>query len=203
VSEGGPPLKEPLPALVVGRRLRLELWRGGPHEVAAIQALIERSRPTLSQFLGWALTSLDAAAEAAAQVDIERRWRERRDVGWVIVEDGAARGMLGLHRRGGPDELEIGYWLDDAATGRGLVTEACRMAIDVAFGIEAIDAVEITHDAANARSGAVPARLGFSRVGAITSEPVALLETGIKVRWVIRRSDWVGRGAPSSILSSG
>jgi RimJ/RimL family protein N-acetyltransferase len=202
VSEQAPPLNEPLPALVIGRRLRLELWRGGPDEVAAIQALVERSRPTLSQFLGWAVLPLDAAAEAAVQANIERRWRERRDVGWVIVEDGAARGMLGLHRRGGPDELEIGYWLDDAATGRGLVTEACRMAIDVAFGIDAIEVVEITHDAANVRSGAVPARLGFSRVGAFTSTPAALLETGIKVRWMIRRGDWVGRGAPSSVLSS-
>jgi RimJ/RimL family protein N-acetyltransferase len=196
------PLREPLPALVVGARLRLELWRGGPEAVAAITGLVERSRPTLSQFLPWAVTPLDAQAEAAVQAEIEQRWRERRDVGWVIVEDGAPRGMLGLHRRGGPQELEIGYWLDDSATGKGLVTEACRMAIDVAFGIEGIGVVEIVHDAANRRSGAVPARLGFSRVAAFTSTPAALLESGIKVRWVMRRGEWLARNEPSSVLST-
>ncbi|HUD68651.1 MAG TPA: GNAT family N-acetyltransferase [Acidimicrobiales bacterium] len=199
---GPPPLNEPLPGLVVGARLRLEMWRGEPDAVEAIRALIERSRPTLSQFLGWAVEPLDAAAEAAVQADIERRWREGRDAGWVIVEDGAPRGMLGLHRRGGPDELEIGYWLDDAATGRGLVTEACRMAIDVAFGIEGIDVVEINHDAANLRSGAVPQRLGFSRIAAFTAPPAALLESGIKVRWVVRRGEWLGRHESSSVLST-
>jgi ribosomal-protein-serine acetyltransferase len=202
VSQPGPPLREPLPALVVGRRVRLELWKGGAEEVAAIGALVARSRPTLSRFLGWAATPLDAAAEAAVQADMVRRWRERRDAGWVIVEDGDARGMLGLHRRGGPDELEIGYWLDDAATGRGLVTEACRMAIDVAFSMEEIEVVEILHDARNHRSGAVPARLGFSRIGAFTSPPVAVLESGVKVRWIMRRADWVARGETSSVLST-
>jgi len=197
---GRTPLKEPLPALVIGARLRLELWRADA--VDAISALVERSRPTLSQFLAWALDPLDAESEAAAQADAERRWREGLDAGWVIVEDGAPRGMLGLHRRGGPDELEIGYWLDDAATGRGLMTEACTMATDVAFGIEGIEVVEIVHDAANARSAGVPARLGYSRVAAFTVTPVAPLESGVKVRWIVRRRDWLARSDSSSVLST-
>jgi RimJ/RimL family protein N-acetyltransferase len=197
---GRTPLKEPLPALVIGARLRLELWRADA--VDAIRALIERSRPTLSQFLAWALDPLDAESEAAAQADAERRWREGLDAGWVIVEDSAPRGMLGLHRRGGPDELEIGYWLDDASTGRGLMTEACTMATDVAFGIEGIEVVEIVHDVANARSAGVPARLGYSRVAAFTVTPVAPLESGVKVRWIVRRRDWLARRESSSVLST-
>ena len=197
---GPAPLREPLPALVVGARLRLELWRADA--VETIGALVDRSRLTLSQYLGWAMDPIDAAAEAAVQADLERRWRAGLDVGWVIVEDGASRGMLGLHRRGGPDELEIGYWLDDAATGRGIMTEACAMATDVAFGIEGIGAVEIVHDAANRRSAAVPARLGFSRVAALSSTPVAPLESGIKVRWSVTRRAWLKSHATSSVCST-
>jgi RimJ/RimL family protein N-acetyltransferase len=197
---GPAPLREPLPALVVGARLRLELWRADA--VEAIGALVDRSRPTLSQYLGWAMDPIDAAAEAEVQSDLERRWRAGLDAGWVIVEDGAPRGMLGLHRRGGPDELEIGYWLDDAATGRGIMTEACTMATDVAFGVEGIGAVEIVHDAANRRSAAVPARLGFSRVAAFSSTPVAPLESGVKVRWTVTRRAWLDSHATSSVCST-
>jgi ribosomal-protein-serine acetyltransferase len=194
------PLRAPLPALVVGPRLRLERW--GPDAVEVILDLVERSRPTLGRFLGWAVTPVDAAAERAVQADAERRWRDRLGVSWLVVEDGETRGMLGLHRRGGPHELEIGYWLDDAATGRGLMTEACRMATDVSFGIDGVDVVEIIHDFANSRSGAVPARLGFSRVAAFTSPPIAPHESGIKVRWLARRGDWLSRDATTSVLST-
>ena len=121
--------------------------------------------------------------------------------GWTIVEDGAIRGMLGLHRRGGPDELEIGYWLDDAATGRGLMTEACTMATDVAFAVAGIDVVEIVHDQTNRRSEGVPGRLGYRRVGAFTSTTTARCESGIKVRWSVRRDDWRSSARPSAARS--
>ena len=110
--------------------------------------------------------------------------------------------MIGLHRRGGPDELEIGYWLDDAATGRGLMTEAAAMATDVAFTVDGIDVVEIIHDRANRRSAGVPARLGYRRVAAFTSPPKARSETGIKVRWCVRRDEWLANGRTSSVRSA-
>lgn len=195
-----PPLTERLPSLVVGDRLRFELWRADA--VEEVRALVERSRPTLAQFLPWAMVPVTTEEEAKVQADAEQHWRERLMAGWAIVEDGSIRGMLGLHRRGGPDELEIGYWLDDQATGRGLMTEACAMAIEVAFSIPAIEVIEIIHDRANARSEAVPRRLGFARTAAFTSSPAAPRETGIKVRWCLRRDEWASRSLPPVVRST-
>jgi ribosomal-protein-serine acetyltransferase len=169
--------------------------------IEEVRDLVRRSLPTLSAFLPWASQMPSAEEEAAAQASSEQQWREGRMAGWMVLEDGVIRGMVGLHRRGGPDELEIGYWLDDAATGRGLMTEACTMATDVAFSVEGIDAVEIIHDKANHRSGRVPARLGYRRVAAFTSVAKARCETGIKVRWCMRRDAWLARGRPSSVRS--
>lgn len=194
------PLERPLPRLVVGERLRLEVWRADMIE--EVRALVEHSQATLSAFLPWATEMPSTEEEAAAQASSEQRWREGHMAGWMVLEDGAIRGMLGLHRRGGPDELEIGYWLDDRATGRGLMTEACTMATDVAFGVEGIDVVEIIHDRANRRSQGVPSRLGYRRVGAFTAEAHARCESGIKVRWCVRRDEWLARGRPSSVLST-
>ena len=194
------PLARPLPATVLGARLRLEVWRADQND--AIRRLVARSQPTLAEFLPWAGEPVTEASEAAFQVESERAWRDGTMAGWTIVEDGELRGMVGLHRRGGPDELEIGYWLDDGATGRGLMTEACTMATDVAFGVEGIDAVEITHDRANVRSAAIPARLGYRRVAAFTSTTAARAETGVKVRWRVRRAEWLARGRPTSVLGT-
>jgi ribosomal-protein-serine acetyltransferase len=193
------PLAEPLPRLVVGSRCSLDLWRAD--RVDEVRALVMRSQHALSAFLPWAEGVLSTEEEAGCQASSEQRWREGRMAGWTLVEEGAVRGMVGLHRRGGPDELEIGYWLEDAATGRGLMTEACAMATDLAFGVDGIQSVEIIHDRANHRSAGVPARLGYRRVAAFTAAARARCEEGVKVRWSVQRGDWLARDRHSSILS--
>jgi RimJ/RimL family protein N-acetyltransferase len=62
------------------------------------------------------------------------------------------------------DRMEIGYWLDRAATGRGYATEAARTLVDLALSIPGIDRVEIHCDPRNRASAAVPRRLGFELV---------------------------------------
>ena len=194
------PLPQPLPRLVVGSRISLDVWRAD--RVEEVRALVERSQHTLSAFLPWAESLPSFEDESEAQATSEQRWQEGRMAGWMLLEGDAVRGMVGLHRRGGPDELEIGYWLDDTATGRGLMTEACTMATDVAFAVEGIEFVEIIHDRANRRSEGVPARLGYRRVAAFTSTARARCESGIKVRWSMRRDDWLSRERPSSVRST-
>jgi ribosomal-protein-serine acetyltransferase len=194
------PLPSPLPRTVVGERLRLELWR--TEDLPEVRRLIDRSRPTLSQFLGWAVDPLTSEEEAKVHTDSEERWRAGRSASWVIRLDGAIQGMLGIHRRGGPDELEIGYWLDDEATGRGIMTDACAMVLDVAFGVEHIEIVEIVHDKDNLRSGGVPRRLGFARTAAFSTPVHARCESGVRVRWCMHRSTWRTRHRVSSVVTT-
>lgn len=194
------PLAAPLPRTVVGGRLRLEAWRRD--QVGEVHALVVRSMGSFAAYLPWAHEGITVEEEAAAQVDLERRWQLGTTGGWVIVEDGPILGTIGLHRRGGPDELEIGYLLDDAATGRGVMTEAARMCTDVAFAIPGIEVVEIVHDRSNHRSEGVPRRLGYRRSGSFTSAPQAHGETGVKVRWTAWRGEWLARDEPSSVVSA-
>ncbi len=63
------------------------------------------------------------------------------------------------------DHVELGYWLDAAATGRGLATEATRALLGAAATVPGMGHAEIRCDVGNGRSAAVPQRLGFQLAG--------------------------------------
>jgi RimJ/RimL family protein N-acetyltransferase len=61
------------------------------------------------------------------------------------------------------DRVEIGYWLDAATTGRGLVTEGVRALLAAAAALPGIHLAEIRCHVENLPSNGVPKRLGFER----------------------------------------
>lgn len=81
----------------------------------------------------------------------------------MFTHDGALVGGTGFHVRTDPDRLAIGYWIDQGHEGQGLVTEACAALTWVALETAGADIVDISHAPRNARSAAVPARLGYTR----------------------------------------
>jgi ribosomal-protein-serine acetyltransferase len=79
-----------------------------------------------------------------------------------VWENGKYVGGLGIHhidptRRCG----EVGYWLVKDAEGRGIMTRACGALITHGFGGMKLHRMEIRCDTENARSRAIPKRLGF------------------------------------------
>ena len=60
---------------------------------------------------------------------------------------------------------EIGYWLSERFTGRGIVTRGTAALLDHAFGPLELNRVIIRAATTNARSYAVAVRLGFTKEG--------------------------------------
>lgn len=75
----------------------------------------------------------------------------------------AVMDMLGVN----PTSGEVGYWLHEDARGRGVMSEAIRMAISHAFDPEGLDRRRLVLYAAvsNTASNAVAAAAGFTRYG--------------------------------------
>lgn len=61
--------------------------------------------------------------------------------------------------------VELGYWLDSAQQGKGIVTQACRAMIQHAFEEHQMQKVVISCAIDNPRSRAVAGRLGFIQEG--------------------------------------
>jgi ribosomal-protein-serine acetyltransferase len=155
-----PPLDDP--------RLRLAT----DDDVDELHALIERSRASLAEFMPW------AAASTRETVRDYRRLAERRRVAGeaidcVIEVDGRIAGNIGAHHIDEPNgACELGYWLGDGYTGRGLITRAVRAFLDHAFGTWGMRRVAILAATGNTRSRAIPERLGFTCEGVLREAEV-------------------------------
>ena len=193
-TRGVPETPERPPDLVVTERLRLERLRSS--HAPALFATVTRTWATLHPWLPWAMQPPTFEGQQEFVKTAERTWEDGSDCPYAIVLGAELVGMTGLHRRQGPETLEIGYWLDAAQTGQGLVTEATQALTDVALGggaqpgLTGIDEIVIHCDVDNVASAGVPRRLGFTLVGLREVPPVAPLETGRQQIWRMRRQDW-------------
>lgn len=103
--------------------------------------------------------------EFSAAFDANREWRyglfdpsTAELLGEVSLFPRNTSGRVALDAA---NEIEIGYWLREDATGRGLATEAARAAVDLALTLTDISRLTIRCDERNAPSAAIPRRLGF------------------------------------------
>jgi ribosomal-protein-serine acetyltransferase len=61
----------------------------------------------------------------------------------------------------------IGYWMEAAHQGKGVMTRSCACLLDYLFDEIGLHRVEIRCGTGNAKSCAIPERLGFSREGVL------------------------------------
>lgn len=63
------------------------------------------------------------------------------------------------------DKIEIGYWLVEKMTGRGIATSATRKMVNLAFRNMEMNRIQIRCGVGNEKSSAIPRRLGFTFEG--------------------------------------
>lgn len=78
---------------------------------------------------------------------------------------------------------EIGYWLGQEFSGKGIVTRATRKLIEYAFDELGLNRVEIRCAPGNLKSRAIPEQLGFTQEGVLRQ--VSTIHDGIVVDMVI------------------
>jgi ribosomal-protein-serine acetyltransferase len=138
-----------------------------PRDAEELHVLVVANRAHLSPWMPWAAGQ--GLAETRSFIDLTRR-QIADDAGFqtAIVRDGRIAGMVGFHGVEWTSRTtSIGYWLDAGSQGRGTMTCAVRALVDHAFGVWALNRVEIRAAPENRRSRAIPERLGFTEEGTL------------------------------------
>jgi ribosomal-protein-serine acetyltransferase len=153
--------------------LRHELPQGGhlrlleEADAEELYALTDRNRAHLEPWLPW--VPLTRSPSDTLEFIRATRRQQAADDGaqlGIVDRDGAIAGIAGFHRIDWANRAtSIGYWLAADRQGRGLMTEAVRALVDDAFGSRGLHRIEIAAAVDNARSRAVPERLGFRAEG--------------------------------------
>lgn len=165
-------------------QVTLRRYRAGDLD-AVFQAVAE-SLDHLRPWMPWAANyTRQSAAEFLATS--ERDWADGNEYNYGMFTGGALVGGCSLMARIGPGGLEIGYWVHQAYTRRGLASAASAALVEQAFRLPGVDRLEIVHDELNVASGGVPRKLGFTEVGRRPLDLRPPAGTGVGVVWRLTR----------------
>jgi len=133
-----------------------------------IFAVVDRERARLREWLPW----VDESNSVDDTLDFIRRslqqFASNDGFSAGIWRGGDFGGVVGFHKIDWLNrKVEIGYWIAQAFEGQGIMSRSCRLLIDHAFEEWKLNRVEIHCAPANAKSCAIPVRLGFEFEGTL------------------------------------
>lgn len=178
----------------------LELALPEARDAAELSSVAARTREQLLPWMPWA----DDISLGAQLGFVTGRALPAVRVGdgfeALIVEHGRVSGMAGVHdvrpvERSGA----LGYWLDAARQGEGIVTRCARAIVERCFWSGAcagrpFERLEILAGVDNVRSRAVAERLGFKFEGAVRRDQVVGGRHLDMAVYSQLRSEWAGPG---------
>jgi RimJ/RimL family protein N-acetyltransferase len=170
--------------------LQRQVAADAPLAAQAVAASLDYLVP----WMPWAVPSAASVETQSARMrDADTQWDAGTDFIYLLRQPGGRPGQdpvlgtIGLHRRVGPGSIEIGYWTHVDHAGKGYMTAAARAATEVAFDLGDVRRVEIHTDEANARSAAIPPKLGYRLARVDQRRPQAPGESGRLQIWVRTR----------------
>lgn len=136
-------------------------------DAAELHGLIETNRAYLALWLPWAAgqtldDTLDFIRGTRSQAQDNKGFQA------AIVTEVGIVGVIGYVSVDWANRsTRIGYWLDAAHQGRGIMTAAVRLLVDHALTVWQLNRVEIVVATENRRSRAIPERLDFRDEGTL------------------------------------
>jgi len=135
-----------------------------PRDAPLLKEAIDTSLDHLQPWMPWARFEPQTLED---KVELLRRFRGEFDLDenyvYGVFDPAEARQLAGsgLHQRGGPGSLEVGYFVRADALRRGIATEVTAVLTRVAFELCDAARVDVQVDPENARSAGIPRKLGF------------------------------------------
>lgn len=139
-----------------------------PVDATELFEVVERNRDYLRQWLPW-LDQNRTADDTLEFIDSALdQYASGRGFVCAVRWNRSIVGVAGYHPIDRANRcVELGYWLAEEHTGKGIMTKSCRTLVDFAFDGLRLNRVVIRAADGNQRSKAVAERLGFRREGVL------------------------------------
>ncbi|NOU97691.1 GNAT family N-acetyltransferase [Paenibacillus sp. LMG 31456] len=135
---------------------------------AQLYDLVNSNRAHLREWLPWVDGTRSAAYIQMFLESCIRQHAANNGFNYLMFYQGELVGNIGLHSIDWTHKkTSIGYWLATGFEGKGLMTKSCCAVVDHLFGVMQLNRVEIKVGELNAKSRAIPERLGFKQEGVV------------------------------------
>jgi len=146
----------------------IELCGVSTADCAELYASIDRNRARLREWLPWIDAAYNQGTLFAFLQQKEGENLSHAGLTTNVRFNGQLCGSIGLHSINYTHRnTSIGYWIDSAYEGRGIMTRACRAIVTEGFREYGLHRIEIRCGVGNRRSAAIPQRLGFIEEGIV------------------------------------
>ena len=180
-----------MPSLSLRVSDTVELRQIAEDDAEELTSLIDRNRAHLKEWLPWLdnSTGLHDTARFIGR-SIEQA-NDENGLTFGIVANGSLAGIIGQHYLDSLNRrTELGYWLDAAHQGRGIVTRATALVTEYSFAVQDCNRVILQCAAGNLKSRAIAERLGFIQEG-ILREAEWLYDHYVDLAvYSMLKSDW-------------
>ncbi len=151
-------------SFVVEPDLEMRLLR--EKDSAELFALVDENRDFLGEWLPWVDSNVEEADSREFIMASRLAYADETSMPFAIFYCDKLVGMIGIHHISDINKsAEIGYWLAEQETGKGLVTKCCRAILNFSFGRLEVNRIVIQAAVKNLPSRAIPERLGFTFEG--------------------------------------
>ena len=131
--------------------------------------MVDKNRAFLEPWLGW----VDFVKSPEDEFGVVQSVAKKDTGKYLIFVNGALHGMVGfVQEHKSKQTVEIGYWLDNAVNGRGIMSRAVDKLTELAFDVWGANRVEIQAAVENKKSRAIPERLGFNQDGILRQREI-------------------------------
>jgi ribosomal-protein-serine acetyltransferase len=173
-----------------------------PTDAGELTEAVAASREHLARWLPWAEShgfedSVEYLERKSAQIEANDGFEGPIVIDRQIVGAAGFHGIDWINR-----STSIGYWLAADAVGRGLMSGAVRALVDHAFAVWELHRVIIEVVVDNARSRAIPERLGFREEAVLREAKLIRGRYEDAVLYAMLASDWPPAAPPEATGSA-
>lgn len=162
-----------------------------PRHAGELYKLISKSRESIGKWLSFPQKTNQVEDSLAFIKSSLNRLSENNGYWAGIWHKGKIAGSIGfLYIDWDARKTEIGYWLGDEYTGRGLVTKSVNQFIAHSFSDLDLRKIEINVASENSKSRSIPERLGFTQEGIIRNYEFLNGEFQDRVIYGLLKEEW-------------